>query len=163
MWALSSSFVREYRQLILFSASDSVLGDGQVWDSLASFASADFEFGEETRGVTAPISTSGELPNCPTNMAWRSRAFQLDHPRARCTILLHDTTFKFCIFVLRIYNPMNEGTSKDNSMINKHISASTSASKSLFWMFKSVAGIHPMRSTYTIILSVGFESSAWQQ
>ena len=163
MWALSSSFVGEYRQLILFSADDSVFGDGQVWDSLASFASADFEFGEETKGVAAPISMSGELPNCPTNMAQRSKVFQLDYLRARCTILLHDITFKFCIFILRICNPMNEGTSKDNSMINKHISASPSASRLLFWMFKSVAGIHPMRSTYTVILSVGFESSAWWQ
>ena len=163
MWALSSSFVREYRQSILFSAKDSAFGDGQVWDSLASFASADFEFEEETRGVEAPISMLGELPNCPTNMAWWSRAFQLDYLRARRTILLHDITFKFCIFVLRIYNPMNEGTSKDNSMINKHISASPSVSRSLFWTFKSVVGIRPMRSTYTVILLVGFESSAWWQ
>ena len=163
MWALSSSFVREYRQSILFSANDSAFGDGQVWDSLASFASADFEFGEETRGVAAPISTSGELPNCPTNIAWWSRVFQLDYLRARYTVLLHDITFKLCIFVLRIYNPMNEGTSKDNSMINKHISASPSASRSVFWMFKSVVGIHPMWSMYTIILLVGYESSAWKQ
>ena len=163
MQASSSSFVREYRQLILFSADDSAFGDGQVWDSLASFASADFKFGEETRGVTAPISMSGELPNCPTNMSQWSRVFQLDYLRARHTVLLCDITFKFCIFILRIYNPINEGTSKDNSMINKHISASPSVSRSLFWTFKSVAGIHPMQSKYTVILSVGFELSAWQQ
>ena len=163
MWASSSSFVREYRQLILFSADNSAFGDGQVWDYLASFASANFEFGEETRGVAAPIFMSGELPNCPTNITQWSRAFQLDYHRARCTILLHDITFKFCIFILRIYNPMNEGISKDNSMINKHISASPSVSRLLFWTFKSVTGIHPMQSMYTVILSVGFKSSAWWQ